>query len=120
MRGAFLASYMDADSECDAGKINWKEWRLVPSLQYIINLLRRGYQDPYEPASITLRAGPVFSFIKGSRDDFDGERVVDEHNDTGVCGGIDLLLASGLNASAEISFFGDDDRSITVSVGYKF
>jgi hypothetical protein len=120
LRGSLMASYLEADSTCEAGKINWNEWRLVPSLQYIINLLRGGYQDPYEPASITLRAGPVFSFIKGSRDDFDGERVVDEHKDTGLCGGIDLLMASGLSLGAEISFFEDEDWSIMAGVGYKF
>lgn len=122
MRAGVMASVTHNESDFkEEGRIKWREWRVIPHLQYVIHQLRTGYQDSYEPASLSIRVGPMVSAISGDyRDGEIRDADVEEDRALGLYAGVDLLLASGISLGADAQVYARGDGAATFTVGYRF
>lgn len=110
------ATYGQFESDFGETNFEWNELTALPQVSYVVNRRGESVWHPYVPESLAMHLGFAFTTIDGEygRDD------VSESSTFGFLAGMDFLTKSGWVAQTSGIFYDNDDRRISLGVGYNF
>lgn len=108
--------YRYCESNLDDRDMNWRSLVAMPSVYYLVNRRGDAVWEPFEPNGIALRGGLVFQNIEGDY----GTEDLAENRDFGFMIATDIYSESGWVTQIMGRFFGSNDHTLGVTVGYNF
>ena len=105
-----------SESNFGDSDFSWYELAVTPTISYVINRLGDPIWHPYEPTGLAVRGGLTFASVDGDY----GAADIEADRDFGVLIGTDIRSNSGWLFSLEGTFYGSNDHTFGLGLGYYF